>query len=205
MKLTALGLALGLSTSAHAYTVTLGAPPTTPDYLSAYVGDTGSFSTSIGTFFGDGTVYAANTNAKNVVSTGEAFMALRGNESLTLNVPVTSFSFLWGSPNAQNVFEAGNVIIDSSSIGTNPGWVTVSGFDPTQLIQWHSIGIGPCNPRGCSPPAFEFSLAPPSGGGVGAVPEPSTWLMFGIGFLALGYAAMRRPEDRIRVRVPTRR
>ncbi len=38
------------------------------------------------------------------------------------------------------------------------------------------------------------SLEPVSVGSVGSVPEPSTWMMMGLGFAGLGFAAFRRSE-----------
>jgi PEP-CTERM motif len=38
------------------------------------------------------------------------------------------------------------------------------------------------------------SLEPVSVGSVGSVPEPSTWMMMGLGFAGLGFVAFRRSE-----------
>jgi PEP-CTERM motif len=40
--------------------------------------------------------------------------------------------------------------------------------------------------------AFEFSLVLPGTGTTSAIPEPSTWAMMALGFVGLGYAAVRR-------------
>ena len=55
----------------------------------------------------------------------------------------------------------------------NSRWVTINDATPVSSVTFSS-----------GAPAFEFDLA--------TAPEPSTWAMMVLGFVALGYAAFRR-------------
>ena len=184
---------LAASAPAHAFTVAIDTNlPSDATFFNSYVGDSGTFSTSIGTFSGNGVVYAAGTNIAGVAASttpGAAFMGVTGDETLTLKSAVTSFSLLWGSADVFNTLELGSTVVPGATInglmGTVSEWVTVSGFAPTNTIEWRS-----------SQPAFEYSLqtADPIG-----APEASTWAMMLIGFAGLGFAARRRRETMARV------
>ena len=200
MKIIAFTLGLLASTSAHAYTVTVDTTlPTNVGLLDAYVGDSWTIPTSIGTFYGNGIVYPADSFNTGIAvppaMNGHAYLGINGVEQLNLNTPVTSFSFLWGSIDDYNTFETIGADYNPAIVvpgagaallaGYFPGdpvrpnaWVTITSPVAFDIVQFHSDG-----------PAMELQFDPPS---VAATPEPSTWLMFVIGIACLLFSAFRQ-------------
>lgn len=208
MKTSILALiaSLTLTCSAHAYTVTVDTTlPTNVGLFDDFVGQTGTYFdpivTSIGTFWGSGVIYPADSENFGVALApalnGHAYMGVDGDETLDLKTPTTSISILWGSVDDYNTFETaqgpGSVIVMGGDVGgllpatdtLRAGLVTITNSTPFSEVQFHSLGA-----------AFEFQMAPT---GSAPVPEASTYVMMGIGFAGLAYAASKRTRLAARV------
>ena len=188
--------AIAMSASAHAYTITIDTtPPADLNFFDPYVGDSGTFTTLMGTFSGGGTVFAAGVNDPNLNYDpvgGASYMAVVGVETLDLKASTTSFSLDWGSPDSYNNLSLSGIAINGSPISAltlgNGGFDTISDLSPFSVVTFSSeIDGAPAH-------AFEFSLDPPT---TGAAPEASTWVMLGLGFAALGFVGQRRRASRL--------
>jgi hypothetical protein len=148
--------------------------------------------------------------------TGTTYMGVEGGSSevATWKTPQTSLSIYWGSIDGDvctgGSSSCNNLNSISIQIGTevltgadligmggppvlgegqqgNPAdnqLVTIRGLDPFTIVRFASTNN-----------AFEFTLGP-------GVPEPSTWVMMALGFVGLGYAAVRRSsKDRSAVAI----
>jgi hypothetical protein len=188
----ALALSVSVTTLAHANSLTINTtiPQGTYDLFDNYIGDSGTFTTSIGTFSGDGVVFPATNITSTAVPTGggTAYMAVDGSETLTLNAPTTNFSLIWGSADDYNSLSYGAFTIGGTTIETYLGGRWNSLVDITATTPFKQITFT------STLPSFEFSLLG------SAAPETSTWLMMLLGFIGLSVPATmhRRATQRIR-------
>jgi hypothetical protein len=216
--LTTTGLAwLALTGAAGAATVTLTPGPLDPTYFAGHsAGDndftdggvtwtlvSGSAAVEVGSKSGD---YAAPLGMGTSTTTGTPYMAVEGGgtEMATFASPQTSIAIYWGSIDADVPGSASNGNVNDFSI-TVDGY-TLTGLELMTMYGAHGTGsqTDPLSNQLVSitglasfttvefttnKNAFEFSLVP---GGIGSVPETSTWAMMVLGFAGLGYAAFRR-------------
>jgi hypothetical protein len=206
---------LALTGTAGAVTVTILADgPQDPTYFASLpAGDNGfsldgiawagtSAATEKGSLF---PLYAAPLGMGTSTTTGTTYMAVQagGSETATFSTPQTSLILYWGSIDADlaGTGSAGNL----NSILVNVGGYTLTGASLMAMfpsVPGNGSQTDPANNLlielsdfttpftkvtfSTTGNAFEFSIVPSS------VPEPATWVMMGLGFIGLGYAAFRR-------------
>jgi hypothetical protein len=100
--------------------------------------------------------------------------------TLTFAAPVTSYTFLWGSPDSYNSVSDGKVSVSGSSLGSGSGnnadttlytFLDLSGFT---TLTFKTTGI-----------AFELATVSP-------VPEPGTYALLLAGLGVVGFSTRRR-------------
>ncbi len=111
-----------------------------------------------------------------VLSTASGFSGIG---MISFAAPITSFTFLWGSPDSFNSVTDGTVTVTGSSFSSGTGnnaesmlytFVDSLGFDS---LTFSTTGV-----------AFELAAAP--------VPEPETYALLLAGLGAMGFLARRR-------------
>jgi PEP-CTERM motif len=111
-----------------------------------------------------------------VLSTASGFLTTG---TINFAAPITSFTFLWGSPDSYNRLTDGTVSVTGSSFSSGTGnnaestlytFVDALGFNS---LTFSTTGI-----------AFELAVAP--------VPEPETSALLLAGLAAVGFMARRR-------------
>jgi PEP-CTERM motif len=104
--------------------------------------------------------------------------------TISFAAPITSFTFLWGSPDSYNRLTDGTVSVTGSSFSSGTGnnaestlytFVDALGFNS---LTFSTTGI-----------AFEIAVAP--------VPEPETSALLLAGLAAVGFMARRRRAPRV--------
>jgi hypothetical protein len=174
---------------AAALVVSIGANAQT---FSSSAAVAGSYTAPVPSSF-SGIVYTANTSITNVQTqplfdTG-SFLVVYPNSSATFDLGgVTSFSFLWGSPDPSNSISINGVLFGTgasllgataNSNNANTQWATITaadgGFLNTMTITTSQI-------------AFELAVANP-------VPEPETYALMLAGLGAMAFVARRRKNS----------
>lgn len=187
-----------LASSAQALTFTVTAP-TDADYtlFNDFIGQT-DFEIPGGKFFGDAVVYPAAYSESGVTLAPlpvNAYMAVTGDERLELLSPQTSFSLVWGSPDAYNdlyflnasgvTYHITGSTVQAAATLYQAGAALVT---LTDLPAFTALEFVSRNTNQTTQPAFEFQLA----GSAPATPEASTWVMLGLGFAAMGYVGRQK-------------
>ena len=117
---------------------------------------------------------------------------------------VTSFSFLWGSPdpwNSVQFFSGANgtgAIPNALFYGNNPLLTNccTSGLNTNDVAVFDFTGtVGSVEFQDTGTPAFEYAI-PTTGSSLAATPLPSTWTMLIAGFVGLGLFAYRGSKNR---------
>jgi hypothetical protein len=199
---------LALTGAAGAVTVTLAEGPADPQYFAPEAAGQNNFTLGAITWtLVSGTAGTAKGTTPNVSAAplgmgtgpnGTTYMSVEAGstELATWATAQTSLSIYWGSidgdaggNNNLNTLAisvdgytlTGADLVSLGALGTgNQGapadnqWVTITGLADFTQVKFSTTQN-----------AFEFSLG-------SGVPEPSTWAMMGLGFVALGYAAFRR-------------
>jgi len=120
------------------------------------------------------TSFSVLSTAAGLLSTG----------TISFAAPITSFTFLWGSPDRFNRLTDGTVTVTGASFSSGTGnnaestlytFVDALGFT---TLTFSTTGV-----------AFEIAAAP--------VPEPSTLALLLAGFGAVGFLARRRGTSRV--------
>ncbi|HEY9238616.1 MAG TPA: PEP-CTERM sorting domain-containing protein [Burkholderiaceae bacterium] len=167
--------ALVAAVGAQAQTFSFGATP-----MIDFAAPTFSTSTPALAYVTSGSV--ANVNLQPMGSSG-TYLAVATGGSATIDLGgATSFSFLWGSPDATNKITIDGVDFTGSgllgatanSANSNTQWVTV-----TDLTGMSNFTIT------TNQIAFEMAVAAP-------VPEPETYALMLAGLAAMGFVARRR-------------
>ena len=199
-------IALAISTSSHAWTLSVTDTPVADNHIfDACVGqDSCATAEGLFTLTGTSSIFAGGESVPNShlapAPTGAyAAVILDGLGELQIaGDPWTSIQFNWGSVDdprflgdGTNIFTAGTFTLKGSALldamnamqleGDRNVGVTITGLDPFTTAGWFN------NPG----TVFEFN-AVGQVGGESAVPEASTWFMMLMGFAGLAYAGRRR-------------
>ena len=167
--------ALVAAVGAQAQTFSFGATPAI-DFAAP------SFTTPDGTLAYTTSGSVANVNLQPLGSSG-TYLAVATGGSATIDLGgATSFSFLWGSPDATNMIDidgvsftgAGLLGATANSANGSTQWVTVT--DLTGMSSF-TVTTGQI--------AFEMAVAAP-------VPEPETYALMLAGLGAMAFVARRR-------------
>jgi len=111
-----------------------------------------------------------------VLSTAAGFLT---SGTLNFAAPVTSFTFLWGSPDSYNSVTDGTVTVTGSTFSSGNG----NNSETTLFTFFDALGFTSLtfSTRGI---AFEVAVA--------SVPEPETYAMMLAGLGAIGFLVLRR-------------
>ena len=118
----------------------------------------------------------STTTSYSVLSTNPGFSSVG---TISFAAPVTSYTFLWGSPDTYNSLTDGFVTVNGSNFSSGTGnnaestLYTFSDARGFSLLTFSTTGV-----------AFEIAVAP--------VPEPETYALFLAGLAAVGFMTRRR-------------
>jgi hypothetical protein len=213
-------VALGLSTAAHAATITI-LPPGDLGPPAGY-GSGATFNgisaqpygstTATGSFLDGGAAFSGTGVVMNNGGQGSAglyatpygddtnYLAVLGGGSETIAFAAlkSSFGLYWGSVDTYNslAFYNGTTLVATiSGADVAPPLAANGGQTDYASNGYILISALPLFDRvvaASSSNSFEFDNV--AAGGMSAVPEPATWAMMLLGFTGLGYAASRRAK-----------
>src|SRR4051812_33030879 len=143
------------------------------------LGATTEFTTVLNSFLTPVATSGSSVASYSVLSTAAGFLT---SGTISFAAPVTSFTFLWGSPDSYNSVTDGRVSVTgstfSSGAGNNAETTLYTFFDALGFtsLTFSTTGI-----------AFEVAVA--------EVPEPQTSAMLLAGLTALAFLARRRKRN----------
>jgi hypothetical protein len=153
----------------------------TPSWAATFeavpgLGATTEFTTVVNSFLTPVATAGSSVASYSVLSTAAGFPT---SGTISFAAPVTSFTFLWGSPDSYNRVTDGTVTVTGSTFSSGTG----NNAETTLYTFFDALGFSSLT---FSTTGIAFELA------VASVPEPETYAMMLAGLGAVGFLALRR-------------